>query len=150
MDTSKDTPEAQRRSIRIRWEISIRLTSLDPATPFTEQAQTLVVNPQGCGVRLGRPLPPGLPVQIDGLPGGISVTATVANCVSLGTGSNLWLVGVALDEPANVWGVQTPPADWGTGPAKVAVAGATPDLHKRENWPFSQFSSRGEFHPGRK
>ena len=66
MDTPKETSEAQRRSIRIRWEISIRLTSLDPATPFTEQAQTLVVNPQGCGVRLGRPVPPGMPVQIDG------------------------------------------------------------------------------------
>ena len=24
----------------------------------------------------------------------------------------LWLLGLALDEPGNVWGIQSPPEDW--------------------------------------
>lgn len=146
------TPDAaaSRRSTRVRWEIPIRLTSLDPAHPFMEKGQTLVVNPQGCGVKLSRPVEVGTAVQLDGLPGVGSVTAHVANCISLGAESKLWLLGLALDQPGNVWGVQSPPDDWGTGPARVAPPAAAPDPKQKENWPFTRFSNKGEFHPGRK
>ena len=148
MATGTQTSPIQRRSSRIRWEISIRVTSLDPAQPFMDQCQTLVVNPQGCGVRFGRAVNAGTPVQLDGLPGTGSVTARVANCVSVGADSKLWLVGLALDEPGNVWGVQSPPADWESAPARITAPAADP--RQKENWPYAQFSRRGEFHPGRK
>jgi len=140
--------EAARRSTRIRAQIPFRLTSLDPAIPFSDHCHTLVVNTEGCGVRLSRPLEPGLPVLLDELPGGISAPAVVANCVPLGSGGNYWLVGLALEQPANIWCIQPAPANWGSEPMAVAVAMAPP---KKENeWPYSVFSSKGEAHPGRK
>ncbi len=140
--------EAARRSTRIRAQIPFRLASLDPAIPFSDHCHTLVVNTEGCGVRLGRPLEPGLPVLLDELPGGISAPAVVANCVPLGTGGNYWLVGLALEQPANIWCIHPAPADWGIEPVAVAAAVAPP---KKENeWPYSVFSSKGEAHPGRK
>ena len=62
------------------------------------------------------------------------------------------MVGIALDEPGNVWGIHPAPADWGSETAHrrcrnaaSAVTGA-----KSGEWPFRQFSNRGEFHPGKR
>ena len=85
--------EAVRRSTRIRAQIPFRLVSMDPAVPFSAQCYTLVVNTEGCGVRLTQPLEPGLPVLLDELPGGTKAAAHVANCVPLGTEGKYWLVG---------------------------------------------------------
>jgi hypothetical protein len=147
---SADIP---RRSTRVRWEVPVRITGADEAGPFAEEAQTLVVNPQGCGVRMGRAVEAGSAVHLQGLPKPGSVSAQVASCVPVGIGSKLFLVGLALDEPGNIWGVPSPPADWGMPAAKAAAAAASAgnaDARSRENWPFTQFSRKGEFHPGRK
>jgi hypothetical protein len=149
MSTTENAASA-RRSTRVRWEIPIRVTSLDPAHPFMEKALTLVVNPQGCGVKFSRAVATGTAVQLDGLPGVGSITARVANCISLGAESKLWLLGLALDQPGNVWGIQSPPDDWDTPPARVAAPVAAPDPKMKENWAFARFSSKGEFHPGKK
>ena len=66
MSSSAKSFEAARRSTRIRAQIPFRLASRDPAVPFSEHCHTLVVNTEGCGVRLGQPLEPGLPVLLDG------------------------------------------------------------------------------------
>jgi hypothetical protein len=42
-----------------------------------------------------------------------NVTGRVVNCISFGEYAKLWLLGLMLDEPGNVWGIQTPPEDWG-------------------------------------
>jgi hypothetical protein len=150
--------EAQRRSSRIRAQIPVRITSLDPELSFTERCHTLVVNTQGCGLRLTRALPAGTQVTLDELPTGVTVTGMVANAVPLGGDKKYWLVGVALDEVGNIWGIHPTPVDWGenTVIATEATAAASnfhptasPDAKKNE-WPYSQFSRRGEFHPGRK
>jgi hypothetical protein len=147
MSSAVKSYEAERRSTRIRAQIPFRLASLDPAIPFSEQCHTLVVNTEGCGVRLTQPLEPGLSVLLDELPGGTSAPARVANCVPLGTEGKYWLVGIALEEPANIWCIQPAPADWGIA-ASLVVAVAPP---KKENeWPYSVFSTKGEAHPGRK
>jgi hypothetical protein len=153
MDTTEKSVESARRSTRIRAQILLRVTSLDPATPFSETGHTLVLNTQGCGVRLSCPLEPGMAVSLDDLPIGKSATARIANCVPLGTGSQWWMVGIALDEPGNVWGIHPAPADWGSETATAAAASATsaaPGAAKSGEWPFRQFSSRGEFHPGKR
>ena len=103
---------ALRAGTRIPCEIPITLTSLDPADPFSEPCLTLLVNPQGCGARFRRPLKIGAAVQLDGLPAGTNVTARVVNCIRIGEYEKFWLLGLALDVPGNVWGVQTPPEDW--------------------------------------
>lgn len=154
MEASATSPEATRRSTRIRAQIPVRVTSLDPAIELSERCHTLVVNTQGCGVRLSRPLEAGVPVQLDELPTGQVVTARVANAVPLGADGKFWLVGLAMEHTGNIWGIHPAPADWGTEPiaaAAAASAGATTAIPaKKGEWPFSQFSNRGEFHPGRK
>ena len=151
MEATATTPESPKRSTRIRAQIPLRLVSLDPSYQFSEPCHTLVVNPQGCGVRVSRPMEPGQVVQIEDLPTGHNAAATVANCVALGTGSKFWLVGLALHQPGNVWGIRPAPPDWDAQPKAMAaaVSAATP-ASKSSEWPYTQFSRRGEFHPGRR
>src|ERR1700735_3106832 len=147
MSLSAKSSAGGRRSTRIRAQIPFRLVSLDPAVPFSEHCHTLVVTTEDCGVRLTQPLEAGLSVLLDELPGGTSAPARVANCVPLGTGSNYWLGGIALEEPGNIWCIQPAPADWGIEAKPVVAAVARP---KKENeWPYSVFSTKGEAPPGR-
>jgi hypothetical protein len=136
---------------RVRAEVPLRLATIAPAPLFAEETNTLVVNPQGCGVKLSRALDPGTRVLIDGLPGGAQVTARVANCLPLGNDGKWYLLGLALDESGNIWGITNPPADWedAHAPEPVPVAPAE-DPVKKKNWPYSLFSQRGEAHPGRR
>ena len=85
---------------------------MDSAHLSSEPCQIIVVNPQGCGVRFGRRLEIGTCVQLEGLPVQRSVTARVVNCFSLGDYEKFWFLGLALDEPGNVWGIEKPPEDW--------------------------------------
>lgn len=153
MDATNASSGPVRRSTRIRAQIPIRLTSLDPAVQFSEICHTLIVNTQGCGVRVTRPFEPGLTLELSELPIG-KVAATVANCVPLGTGAKFWLVGLALHEQGNVWGIRPAPSDWEMEPvARAAAAGAggkASSQSKADEWPYTQFSQRGEFHPGRR
>jgi hypothetical protein len=143
--------ESPRRMTRVRVEIPVRLATLAPAPVFAEQSHTLVVNPQGCGVKLSRALDPGTRVLLDGLPGGLQVNARVANCLPLGSDGKFFLLGLALETPGNVWGIQKAPADWSeAGTEVVASVTAAEDPIKKKNWPYSLFSQKGEAHPGRR
>lgn len=143
--------ESPRRMTRLRVEIPVRLATLAPAPLYAEESHTLVVNPQGCGVKLSRALDPGTRVLLDGLPGGVSVNARVANCLALGTDGKFFLLGLALETPGNVWGIQKAPADWSNVSDEVAVPPApAEDPVKKKTWPYSLFSDRGEAHPGRR
>ncbi|HXJ88921.1 MAG TPA: hypothetical protein VMS18_19040 [Candidatus Binatia bacterium] len=101
-----------RGGTRIPCEIPITLVSLDPANPLTETCVVILVNPQGCAVRFGHPLAVGTTVRLERLPAGGSVIGRVVNCISVGQYEKLWLLGLALDEPGNVWGIPSPPQDW--------------------------------------
>jgi len=136
---------------RVRVEVPLRVATLTPAPLFAEESHTLVVNPQGCGVKLSRALDPGTRVLLDGLPGGAQATARVANCLPLGTDGKWYLLGLALDMPGNVWGITNPPDDWIISEVPVAAPVApAEDPTKKKNWPYSLFSQRGEAHPGRR
>lgn len=101
-----------RRGTRIPCEIPITLVSADSAKPLSETGLVILVNPQGCAVRFGQPLAVGTRVRLARLPAGGSVTARVVNCISMGQYEKLWLLGLVLEEPGNVWGIQSPPEDW--------------------------------------
>jgi hypothetical protein len=107
--SSLPNKEAVRRGTRISCEIPLSLSSLDPAHPFSEPCLTLLVNPQGCAARFRRSLEIGAAVRLEGVPTGTTVTARVVNCIPI---EKFWLLGLALDEPSNVWGIQSPPEDW--------------------------------------
>ena len=95
-------------------EFLARFRQLSPVSIPTIHCDTsliILVNPQGCAARFHHPLKVGTAVRLSGLPTNISVTAKVVNCISIGS-EKLWLLGFALDEPGDVWGIQSPPEDW--------------------------------------
>src|SRR5205809_6803391 len=100
-----------RRSTRIRWEIPVLITSLDASIPFSECCETVAVNAHGCGLISSKRLEKGVPVKLGLLPGNHEATARVVDVVQLGEENRTWLLGLQLDTPANVWGVQEAPAD---------------------------------------
>jgi len=109
-----DSGRQRRRGTRVRAQIPVRVSSLDPSSAFAENCHTLMVNPQGCGVRFPRPLTPGLQVRVENMPGGGAVTARVASSVPLNSTSKYWLIGISLDNPGNLWYLGPAPQDWGT------------------------------------
>jgi hypothetical protein len=57
-------------------------------------------------------VPPGTTVQLQVLPTNRQVEARVVNCISLGEFEKLWLLGLALNEAGNIWGIEPVPEDW--------------------------------------
>jgi hypothetical protein len=143
------TSRAARRSTRLRVEIPLTVTSLDRKHPFSASCAALVVSPQGCGFRASQPLPLETPVQLSDLPGGGSASARVATCLPLGNDGKYFLIGVALYNHGNVWGIANPPEDWNCA-ASPAASAAAPAAKSKNTWPYNLFSAHGEAHPGRK
>jgi len=112
---SRPNKSEARRGTRIKQEIPVLVTNPDPAHPFSEPGLTLLVNPQGCAIRLGHPLSIGTAVRLEQLPGGRGAGARVVNCIQIDDYKQFWLLGLALDEPGNVWGIEAPPEDWSLG-----------------------------------
>ena len=75
----------------------------------------ILVNLRGCAARFTRAVAIGTAVELQGLPTNSRVTGRTVNCISLGEHENIWLLGVELDEPGNVWGIEAVPADWFSG-----------------------------------
>jgi hypothetical protein len=172
------TPNATRRSTRLRVEIPVSVTSLDRMRPFVEKCVILIASAQGCGFQSARALQTETPIMLSDLPGGGSVTARVANCLPLGNDGKYFLIGASLYTHGNVWGIADPPEDWkvatqsGTesNPAIPAQAGAPKASANKPGskpgnqggskagnkpankkvWPYNLFSEDGEAHPGRK
>jgi hypothetical protein len=144
------TPKVMRRSTRIRVQIPVSVLSLDRLRPFAENCMVLVVSAQGCGFRSSRALQLETPIMLNGLPGGGSVTARVANCLPLG--SEGFLIGASLYTQGNVWGIANPPDDWKIAaqstPAPAAKSaepspGAPLKVTKKQ-WPYNLFEEGTE------
>lgn len=148
------TPKAMRRSTRLRVEIPVSVTSLDRMRPFAERCIVLVVSAQGCGFRSTKALQLETPIMMGDLPGGNSVTARVASCVPLGNDG--FLIGAALYNAGNVWGITDAPEDWKVAAKNdpVAASPVAPTVPKqavqKKAWPYNVFSDGAEVHPGRK
>ena len=106
----------QRNGTRIPCAIPITLRTLDPTHPISEQGEIILVNLRGCAARITHEFPVGSAVELQGLPAKTNATARIINCISLGKRENLWLLALELDEPGNVWGLKTVPADWFSPP----------------------------------
>jgi len=143
------TPDIMRRSTRIPLVIPVLLTSLDPRTIFSERCQTIVVNSHGCGLRSSRAIPTGIPVRLEILTGKGTATARIVGSAPVGTDRTVWMVGVELDQPGNIWGVHPAPLDWQSqtargqdhDPAEPAGCEALPPVGGTASglsvWPFS-------------
>lgn len=127
---------SHRRGTRVSCEIPITLTRLDAVHLFSEPCVLILVNPQGCAARFALPLTVGAAVQLEGLPVKRKVTARVVNCFWPGEFAKFWVLGLALDEPGNVWGIETPPEDWHTRP--TPPSGTAKDLASTKSTPSAR------------
>jgi hypothetical protein len=105
---------SKRKGSRVTCQIPARLEALNSLDLPPAPCLIIVANPQGCGLKVNRPLEIGIRVQIQGLVTGHNVIARVVSCSSLGEYEKFWFLGLALDEPGNVWGIEKPPEDWNT------------------------------------
>jgi hypothetical protein len=112
MGPSEKTPSAIRRSTRLPLEVPVRITSLNPAVPFSEQCNTTLVNAHGCGLVAPRVIAQGIQVRLEIVSAKRSATAHVGEVVPLGGDPETWLVGLELDAPGNFWGIDYAPSDW--------------------------------------
>ncbi|HTA49132.1 MAG TPA: PilZ domain-containing protein [Verrucomicrobiae bacterium] len=146
------TPKTTRRSTRVRVEIPITVTSLDRKHVFAAECVALVVSAQGCGFRTPQALPLETPVLLSNLPGGGTASGRVANCLPLGSEGKQFLIGVALYNPGNVWGIADPPADWNCAPTASPASGSAVKAApaSKNVWPYNIFSGQREAHPSRK
>src|SRR5438477_10598441 len=111
MSPASKQSESPRRMTRVRVEIPVRVATLAPAPVFAEQSHTLVVNPQGCGVKLSRALDAGTRLLVDGLRPGMHVHARGWNCLPLGSDGKCFLRCLALQRPGPASGIQARPAE---------------------------------------
>ena len=100
-----------RSGTRVPCNIAVTITALDADDRIPRSCVIILANPQGCAVKCSRPIPVGTTVQIERLPAEARVTARVVNCIDIHSES-VWLLGLALEEPGNVWCIASPPRDW--------------------------------------
>lgn len=146
------TPNATRRSTRLRVQIPLTVTSLDRARPFSAKCMALVVSAQGCGFQSSQAFTLETPLLLSDLPGGGSASGRVANCLPLGKDGKQFLIGVALYNHGNVWGIANPPEDWNISPSTNTSATAAKNVpaKNKDAWPYNLFSGQSETHPRRK
>ncbi len=112
MGMSEQSQHAIRRSTRLPLEVPIRVTSLDPAHPISEDCNTTLVNAHGCGLIAKQEIPRGTRVRLEIVAARRHTTAVVSEVVPLGGNPETWLIGLELDVPGNFWGIDYAPADW--------------------------------------
>jgi hypothetical protein len=108
-----------RRSSRVPANLPILVTSLEPATHFSEVCETLVVSAHGCSMRSPMKLDAGVLVHFHSKEGR-EATAKVVYCQPLESDRLGWRLGARLDRPENFWGLKSCPKDWERLPAPAA------------------------------
>ncbi len=108
-----------RRSSRVPANVPILVTSLEPATHFSEVCETLVVSAHGCSMRSPMKLDAGVLVHFHSKEGR-ETTAKVVYCQPLESDRLGWRLGAKLDRPENFWGLKACPQDWERLPAPAA------------------------------
>src|SRR4029453_9047693 len=111
-----------RRSSRVPANLQILVTSLEPATHFSEVCETLVVSAHGCSMRSPMKLDAGVLVHFHSKEGR-ETTAKVVYCQPLESDRLGWRLGAKLDRPENFWGLKACPQDWEKLPAPAAPTG---------------------------
>jgi F0F1-type ATP synthase membrane subunit b/b' len=112
----------------------VRITSLNPDTVFSEMCETLVVNVHGAGVRSPAALAIATPIRLE-TADHRTATGWITNFEPLGQSAQWWLLGVALEQPANFWRVPNPPDDWTENLPPVALPPQPCPERKFSVWP---------------
>ena|SRR3989449_637514 len=110
--------QERRRSQRIRQSVPLFVRCLDSPVAFGGKLNTIEVSSHGCVVHSLRPFPRGTEMRLDILYGNRTTTARVVHSDPIGTGMHLttWNVALELNQPGNIWMVQSPPPNWSKNP----------------------------------
>ncbi len=133
-------PAALRRSTRLTISLPITISGLDAqGNPFSEQTRTVGVNKHGGKLLTRFELKLRDPVYLENLKIKVNAKATVAWIGERKNPNDPWEVGVALDEPMNIWGIDFPPDDWSDATPirkeKTAEAASSPVMELRPTPP---------------
>ncbi len=107
-----------RRSTRLDHPVTLIILGKNGlGQPFQEKTASVSVNLHGCRYPSRHEYPVGSwvglqVVQPDGQPRSPLMRAQVRSVQAPNTPKELYEIGVELENPANVWGVSTPPTDW--------------------------------------
>ncbi len=113
METTGVKRTTERLGTRVPCEIDAILTSADESCSFSQRCLIVLVNLQGCALKLNRAVDVGSKVVLEGLPAATKITGRIVSSISLGKFEKpFWLLGIGIDEPGNVWGISDPPEDW--------------------------------------
>jgi hypothetical protein len=107
---SQNSPHAGRHPSSLR--VSDHAHRFEPADPFSEACQVILVNLRGCAVRCTGPVKNGAIVELKGLPARATISARVINCICLAEQEKIWLLGLELETAGNWWGIEDVPPDW--------------------------------------
>jgi hypothetical protein len=132
-----------RRSTRVRLQVPVLVTSLDPIVPFSQRCETVVVNCHGAAVTSSQAIANGTPVLLQ-VADNRQAMAKVVGCVADG---GKFTVALKLDRAGNFWNIQPCPKDWQVAPdaakpaAKPAAAppppSQSPTSSKLNAWPLA-------------
>ena len=107
-----------RRSTRIDHPVTLIVLGKNGlGQPFQEKTASVSVNLHGCRYPSRHEYPVGSwvglqVIQSDGQPRSPLMRAQVRSIHTPDSPRELFQIGVELETPSNVWGVQTPPEDW--------------------------------------
>jgi len=102
--------DERRRSQRIPFSHLLFIYSIGPDLAFLERCQTVEVNHHGCSFRASQPFKHGARLRLGILHNGQVTTARVVYSLPLEPALNMWIIGLELDKPGNVfWAVPLPP-----------------------------------------
>jgi hypothetical protein len=114
--------EEQRRSLRVPFAARLFVLSLDPSLIFAGHCETTAVNSHGCEIHASRGFEQGTRLCLGNLPGSHVAIAHVVHSSSAGLERKVYSyergttqrfrIGLELDTPGNIWGLEAPPSDW--------------------------------------
>ncbi len=119
----------RRRSERVSKSVPLIVRGIDLlGQPFEERTSTLALNLNGCRYASKHHLPKNTWVTLE-LPQGVqrrNLRARVAWIQRPHSVREFFQIAVELESPANVWGLEVPPADWNMSEVVSVPAGETP------------------------
>jgi hypothetical protein len=127
---SNQTGTQRRRTERLSKSVPLIVRGIDLlGQPFEERTSTLVMNLNGCRYSSKHHLPKNTWVTLE-LPQGTkrrNVRARVAWIQRPHSVREFFQIAVELESPANVWGIEAPPADWNLHQAASPVEETAPE-----------------------
>jgi hypothetical protein len=109
----QDVQPNRRRSSRVNFVTPVILAGRDATgQPYREETVTLVVNLHGAKIRTRHQVLAGMLVNVEIVRTGRAEKAVCVRVEEASPGETAHAIAIQLVKPGNVWGLESPPADW--------------------------------------